>query len=69
MGSSTSELIDCESVAVIFGVKPATARRWARMGLIKSLVTPGGVYRFERSEIARELERRCMEAKSSAVIA
>lgn len=33
-------------VARLFGVSPSTVTRWARTGLIQTVRTPGGHYRY-----------------------
>jgi len=40
-------------VAKLFGVSVSTVTRWARIGLIKTVRTPGGHYRFRAGEIRR----------------
>jgi excisionase family DNA binding protein len=40
-------------VARLFGVSVSTVTRWARQGLLKTLRTPGGHYRFPAEETRR----------------
>jgi excisionase family DNA binding protein len=49
-------------VARLFGVSVSTVTRWARQGLLKTLRTPGGHYRFPADET-----RRAALASSSGV--
>jgi excisionase family DNA binding protein len=44
-------------VSRLFGVSASTVTRWARLGLLKSLRTPGGHYRFPAVETRRAFER------------
>ncbi|HEX4441504.1 MAG TPA: helix-turn-helix domain-containing protein [Thermoanaerobaculia bacterium] len=45
------------AVAGLFGVSASTVTRWARTGLIRSVRTPGGHYRFPADEIRRAADR------------
>lgn len=38
-------------VAEVFEVPRQTVSRWARLGKLKAFKTPGGRYRFRRTEI------------------
>jgi excisionase family DNA binding protein len=40
-------------VARLFGVSASTVSRWARRGLLKTIRTPGGHYRFRADEMRR----------------
>jgi excisionase family DNA binding protein len=40
-------------VSRLFGVSASTVTRWARQGLLKTLRTPGGHYRFPAEETRR----------------
>ena len=40
-------------VSHLFGVSASTVTRWARQGLLKTLRTPGGHYRFPAEETRR----------------
>jgi excisionase family DNA binding protein len=42
-------------VARLFGVSLSTVTRWARTGLIRSVRTPGGHYRYPAADLARTL--------------
>ena len=44
-----------KEVARLFGVSLSTVTRWARTGLIRSVRTPGGHYRYPAAELARTL--------------
>ena len=44
-------LLTPAEVATIFGVDPKTVCRWAAKGLLSSIRTPGGHYRFRESEV------------------
>ena len=44
-------------VSRLFGVSASTVTRWARLGLLKSVRTPGGHYRFPAAETRRAFER------------
>jgi excisionase family DNA binding protein len=52
-------LMDSREVAERFGVSLESARRWARLGRVRAVRTPGGVLRFDAAEIERlaRLER------------
>jgi len=41
------------AVARLFGVSASTVTRWARTGLLKTVRTPGGHYRFPADETRR----------------
>ncbi|MBI2166548.1 MAG: helix-turn-helix domain-containing protein [Chloroflexi bacterium] len=47
-------------VALLFGVSPHTITRWAKQGLLTSIVTLGGQRRYPREavlEVLREVSR------------
>lgn len=44
-------------VSRLFGVSASTVTRWARLGLLKAIRTPGGHYRFPAAETRRAAER------------
>jgi excisionase family DNA binding protein len=44
-------------VSRLFGVSVSTVTRWARLGLLKVVRTPGGHYRFPADETRRAAER------------
>ena len=45
-------------VAKLFGVTPSTVTRWAQRGLLKTIRTPGGHYRFSAKETLAALGKR-----------
>ncbi|HYK42103.1 MAG TPA: MerR family DNA-binding transcriptional regulator [Thermoanaerobaculia bacterium] len=45
------------TVAKLFGVSASTVTRWARLGLLRAVRTPGGHYRFPAHETRRAAER------------
>jgi excisionase family DNA binding protein len=44
-------------VSRLYGVSASTVTRWARLGLLKAVRTPGGHYRFPAVETRRAFER------------
>jgi excisionase family DNA binding protein len=44
------EFLSRGEVARLFGVSPSTVTRWARSGLVASVRTPGGHYRFRAQD-------------------
>ena len=44
-------------VARLYGVSGSTVTRWARLGLIPAIRTPGGHYRFPADETRRAARR------------
>jgi len=44
-------------VSRLFGVSPSTVTRWARMGLLRAVRTPGGHYRFPERETRQAAQR------------
>ena len=44
-------------VSTLFGVSASTVTRWARQGLLKTVRTPGGHYRFPAEETRRAAGR------------
>lgn len=44
-------LLTRADVAALYGVEPRTVTRWAKAGLLPSIKTLGGHYRFRRSAI------------------
>jgi excisionase family DNA binding protein len=45
------DLLRPREVAGLMGVRPTTIARWAREGLLKAVLTPGGHRRYRRTEI------------------
>ncbi len=48
-----SRFLSRGQVASLFGVSVSTVTRWARMGLIPAIRTPGGHYRYRADDIHR----------------
>jgi excisionase family DNA binding protein len=46
----TRDFLSRGEVARLFGVSPSTVTRWARSGLVASVRTPGGHYRFRAQD-------------------
>ena len=46
----TNRLLTRREVAALFGVSASTVTRWAQRGLLKTVRTPGGHYRFPARE-------------------
>jgi len=44
-------------VSRLFGVSVSTVTRWARLGLLRAVRTPGGHYRFPTAETRRRAQR------------
>jgi excisionase family DNA binding protein len=56
--ATPARFLSRQEVARLFGVSVSTVTRWARLGLLKVVRTPGGHYRFpavETRRAAREL--------------
>ncbi len=51
-----SNFLSRREVSRLFGVSVSTVTRWARLGLLKALRTPGGHYRFPSVETRRAAE-------------
>jgi excisionase family DNA binding protein len=51
------EFLSRGQVAELFGVSVSTVTRWARLGLLKTVRTPGGHYRFPAQETRRAASR------------
>lgn len=45
-----TRLLTRREVAALFGVSASTVTRWAQRGLLKTVRTPGGHYRFPARE-------------------
>ena len=57
-------------VARILGVVPSTVSRWAKLGLLPTVVTVGGHHRYYKSdikELARELTKGRCSVGSGAI--
>jgi excisionase family DNA binding protein len=52
-----TEFLSRGQVARLFGVSVSTVTRWARVGLLKAVRTPGGHYRFPARETRRAAGR------------
>ena len=50
-------LLSRTEVARLFGVSTSSVPRWARTGLLKTIRTPGGHYRFPAEETRRAAAR------------
>jgi excisionase family DNA binding protein len=50
---SRERFLSRREVAQLFGVSVSTVTRWARQGLLKTVRTPGGHYRFPAAETRR----------------
>ena len=53
-------------VSELFGVSVSTVTRWARQGLLKTLRTPGGHYRFPAEETRRAAQAGISETAEAA---
>lgn len=54
-GSRSSDWLSLSGASLLLGVSPATVRRWADAGRLRSFMTPGGHRRFSRSTLLRLL--------------
>jgi excisionase family DNA binding protein len=55
--SETEAFLTRAEVSRLFGVSPSTVTRWARVGLLRAVRTPGGHYRFPESETRKAAQR------------
>ena len=51
------EFLSRRDVARLFGVSVSTVTRWAQRGLLPTVRTPGGHYRFPAADARRAAER------------
>lgn len=58
-------LLTANEVGAMFRVDPKSVTRWARLGRIDAVRTPGGHYRF-RDSVVRDLLRQPGEPEGSA---
>ena len=50
------KLLTPAEVAVLLRVDPKTVTRWARLGKLRSIRTPGGHRRYDEDEVRRYLQ-------------
>ena len=62
--STKPAFLSRQEVSVLFGVSVSTVTRWARQGLLKTLRTPGGHYRFPAEETRRAAQAGISERLS-----
>ena len=55
--SDSPRFLGRREVARLFGVSVSTVTRWARVGLLRAVRTPGGHYRFPAEETRRAAGR------------
>ena len=63
-GQMKSAFLSRREVSRLFGVSVSTVTRWARQGLLKTLRTPGGHYRFPAEETRRAARMGLSEQNS-----
>lgn len=51
--TSLPVLLTTDQVAEVFGVHVGTVTKWVRVGRLAAITTPGGTYRFHRTEIEK----------------
>ena len=55
-GNQPKQWMTSGEVARALNMTDAAIRRWAREGLVESIKTPGGQYRFRREALARLMQ-------------
>ncbi len=60
------EFLSRREVARLFGVSTSTVTRWARAGLLATIRTPGGHYRFRAGETLRAAQSGTSEPRKPA---
>ena len=64
-GPEKPAFLSRHEVSNLFGVSVSTVTRWARQGLLKTLRTPGGHYRFPADETRRAAQAGICEKSLS----
>lgn len=67
-GQAKSAFLSRREVSRLFGVSVSTVTRWARQGLLKTLRTPGGHYRFPAEETRRAARAGLSEQDSATLV-
>jgi len=57
------DFLSRREVARLFGVSTSTVTRWARAGLLATIRTPGGHYRFRAGETLRAAQSGTSEVR------
>ena len=57
------DFLSRREVARLFGVSTSTVTRWARAGLLATIRTPGGHYRFRAGETLRAAQGGTTEVR------
>jgi excisionase family DNA binding protein len=55
--SESLAFLSRRDVARVFGVSASTVTRWAQRGLLPTVRTPGGHYRFPAADVHRAAQR------------